>query len=290
MSRILVIGDVHEPCSRKGALAFCSDLRDEYDPDQVIFIGDIVDMHSISFHAHHPEMPGPNDECELAHERIQLWYEQFPSAIVTIGNHDRRVIRKAEDASIPSRFLRNFAEAWDTPGWQWVEEQIIDEVRYIHGDGAGTSLYPAYNMVRAIGMSCVLGHHHSAGGIKWLVNPLRRMFGMDTGCLIDDEALAFAYSKRQVKRSVLSACVVLDGMPIHIPMPCGRGEKYHDSRFDGSQPKKVVKQKTTKKGCVHKARPLSACYAVCGIIPSGPKRKSWDGVTCKNCLRTKTNG
>ena len=57
------------------------------------------------------------------------------------------------------------------------------------------------------------------------------MFGMDVGCLIDDKAMAFAYGQRIKIRSVLSVGVIIDGVPQVIPMPVGRGEKYHDSRF-----------------------------------------------------------
>jgi UDP-2,3-diacylglucosamine pyrophosphatase LpxH len=231
MSRILVVPDLHEPCSRKGALQFCQDVRRKWKTDKVIFIGDITDWHSISFHAHHPEMPGPKDEYELAYKQIQKWYKTFPNAKIVLGNHDRRIIRLAESVNIPAKFLRDYKEIWNTPTWEWADDFIMDDVYYTHGDGTGGSLYPAYNLVRKIGMNCVCGHYHSAGGVKWLVNPLRRIFGMDTGCLIDDKQMAFAYGMRQKVRSVLSVGVVLDGIPYHIMMPCGRGEKYHDSRF-----------------------------------------------------------
>lgn len=231
MSRTLIIPDLHEPCSRKGALRFCQDLRKKYKPDRIIFIGDVVDWHSVSFHAKHPEMPGPKDEFELAHKCIQRWYKAFPKATVILGNHDRRIVRLAESVNIPSSCIRNYKETWETPGWEWVDSLLLDEIYFVHGDRAGSGLYPAYNTVRRMGMSCVLGHYHSAAGIKWLVNPLRRMFGMDVGSLIDDKTMAFAYGWNQVMRSVLGAAVIIDGHPQHIAMPCGAGEKYHDSRF-----------------------------------------------------------
>ncbi len=229
--RILVIPDLHEPVSRKGALNFCRDLRRKYKTNHTIFIGDVTDWHSISFHTHHPEMPGPKDEYDLAYRCIQKWHKAFPKADVILGNHDRRVIRLAETVNIPAKFLRDYKDIWKTPTWNWVDEVIYDEVYYTHGDGSGSGLYPAFNLVRKMGISCVLGHHHSAGGVKWLVNPLRRMFGLDTGCLIDDKAMAFAYSARTKIRSVMSAAVVIDGVPQHIVMPIGKGEKYHDSNF-----------------------------------------------------------
>ena len=229
--RILVIPDLHEPCSRKGALNFCRDVRRKYKTTRTIFIGDVTDWHSISFHAHHPEMPGPKDEYELAYKCIQKWVKAFPKADVVLGNHDRRVIRLAESVNIPAKFLRNYKDIWGTPKWTWADEFIYDDIYYAHGDGCGAALYPAFNLVRKMGMSCVLGHHHSAGGVKWLVNPLRRMFGLDTGCLINDKAMAFAYGKRTKIRSVLSAAVIIDGVPQHIVMPCGKNEKYWDKNF-----------------------------------------------------------
>lgn len=231
MSRVLIISDPHEPSSRLGGLEFCKDLRRKYKTNKTVFIGDVTDWHSISFHAHHPEMPGPKDEFELAFKCLQKWHKAFPKATICLGNHDRRIERLAESVNIPKRFIRGYNDIWKTKGWKWVDEITIDKIYYTHGDGCGGSMYPAYNMVRNMSMSCVIGHHHSAGGVKWLVNPLQRMFGMDTGCLVDDKAMAFAYNKKAKRRSVLSACVVDDGMPIHIAMPCCRGEKYHDSRF-----------------------------------------------------------
>lgn len=231
MSKVLVIPDLHEPSSRPGALAFCRDLRRKHKTDTTVFIGDVTDWHSVSFHAHHPEMPGPNDEYEIAFRCLHKWYKAFPKAIVCLGNHDRRIVRLAESVNIPKRWIRGYGEGWKTPGWKWVDDIVIDEVSYDHGEGQGGSMYPAFNKMKNMGMSCILGHHHSAGGVKWLVNPLRRMFGLDTGALISDKSMAFAYNKKAVKRSVLSAAVVIDGIPQHIVMPCGIGEPYHDSRF-----------------------------------------------------------
>lgn len=233
MSTTLIISDLHEPSSRKGALPFCRDLRRKHRPDKIIFIGDIVDWHSLSFHTHHPEMPGPEDEFNLAFPLVRKWYKAFPKATVILGNHDRRVIRVAEANGIPGKFIRTYKETWATPGWDWVRNYTDkeNEILYLHGDEGGGSLYPAFNFVRKMGMSCVLGHHHTCAGFKWLVNPLRRMFGLDVGCLVDDNAMAFAYSNKQVMRSVLGAALIKDGQPQFIALPCGRGEKYHDSRF-----------------------------------------------------------
>jgi hypothetical protein len=228
--KVIGIGDIHAPVTHPAYMRFCADLRDHYKCDRVMFIGDCVDWHAISFHARHPDAPGPKDEYKLAALEISKWYKAFPKANVCIGNHDARVIRVAESAGIPSQFIRDYSDTWSTPGWKWDYEWSLDEVYYFHGTGNG-GIHPSFNTATKMGMSVVQGHIHSAGGIKWRANPVRRWFGMDTGCGIDDKAYAFAYGRDQKIRSILSACVVLDGVPQHHIMPCGPGEKYHRSKF-----------------------------------------------------------
>jgi predicted phosphodiesterase len=230
MSKCLVIGDIHEPVSHPGYLAFCRDLQREYKTDTTVFIGDVVDMQAISFHANNPQCPGALDEFHLAKKAIGKWAKAFPKAIVTLGNHDIRVIRLAESVNIPPQYLRNHAEIWKTPGWEWVNDKIIDDVFYWHGTNR-SGINPAFNVMKDMLMSAVIGHCHSAAGIKWIANPLRRTFGMDTGCGIDVEAFQFAYGCNARKRPILSAGVVIDGIPDHHIMPCGTREKYHRSRF-----------------------------------------------------------
>ncbi len=229
MAKELVIGDVHEPVARKLYLQFCKDLYYEWGCDSVMIMGDIADWHAVSFHAHHPEMPGPTDEFDLAYDKIQRWYRAFPNAKVCIGNHDERLIRLAESVNIPARFLRNYKDIWDTPGWDWAYFHIIDDIYYFHGAGNG-GVHPAYNAAKKMLMSVVMGHNHKASGIKWIASPQRRIFGMDVGCGIDDTAMAFAYGKHIINRSIISAGVVIDGIPYLEIMPIGKGEKYHDSR------------------------------------------------------------
>lgn len=228
--RKLIIGDIHAPVERPHYLRFCKDEYKKNKCNSVMFMGDVVDWHAISFHAANPECPSASDEYRRALRCVRRWYRAFPDADVCIGNHDARPRRLAESVNIPARLLRDYSEAWQTPGWNWKTSFIIDEVYYHHGHGKSGGINPAYNTAKGMGMSVVMGHCHSKGGVKWLVNPLRRYFGMDTGCGVDDTAFAFAYAKEQTNRSVLSCGVLIDGMPRHIMMPVGKGEKYHDSK------------------------------------------------------------
>jgi len=201
-------------------------MFNKYSCDEVVFIGDVIDLHAISFHAKHPECPGPMDEYELALETVSLWYENFPKATVTIGNHDNRVVRLASTVGIPAYFVKDYSDLWLTPGWTWTYDTIIDDVYYVHGEGK-SGKDPAASMANSLGMSVVMGHAHSVAGKTWLNNPKKRYFGLNTGCGIDREKFQFAYGKHMTKKPMLAVGVVLDGTEAYSEaMPLGPGEQY----------------------------------------------------------------
>jgi len=231
VSRVLVIPDLHLPASRPGALAFCCDMYEQWDCDEVIFLGDIIDWHAISFWTHHPELAGPKDEYELARKEVTKWAKKFPKATVLIGNHDERPSRLARTVNIPDFMLRPYSELWPAPDWNWVRKHKVDNVRYLHGTGC-SGIHPAWNLMNSkMHQSVVIGHCHTRAGVKWTCNDAERKFGMDCGCLIDEGKYNFAYSQENPIRPFLSVGVVIDGTPYLEPMSCGKGEPYHDSKF-----------------------------------------------------------
>ena len=230
MANILVVGDLHEPVCHPGYLDFCHDLYRQWRCKEVVFIGDLADWHAVSFHAKHPDCPGPDDEYKVALEGIKKWKGVFPKAKVCIGNHDERLIRLAESTGIPSKFLRSYADIWETPKWDWQYEYTIDDVYYFHGVNNGGT-HPAFNAAKKMLMSVVMGHNHTASGVKWLANPRTRIFAMDTGCGIDVKAYQFAYGRHARQKPVLSAGVVLDGIPYHEIMPIISHVDYGKERY-----------------------------------------------------------
>ena len=231
MARVLVIGDVHEPATHPGYRQFCVDLADRWETDRVVFIGDVLDFHSISFHPAEPDAPGAADEVDEAALGIRRWYDAFPRAQVTVGNHDERVYRLAASVNIPGRFIRSYSSLWGTKGWRWVTDCRIDDVHYLHGTGLGGA-QPALTAAKASMQSTCVGHCHSVAGVRWH-SGAKRIFGMDTGCGVDVESPAMRYGKNLIRKPIVAAGVVIDGHPYHEVMPMNRGERYHRSNFGG---------------------------------------------------------
>ena len=230
MARVLAIGDLHEPATHPAYLDFCKDMYKLWDCDTVVFMGDIIDHHNISFHAKDVDTTDVNTEYDLALQGVKKWNKAFPKAHVTIGNHDMRVYRLASTVNIPSQFIRDYSDVWKTPKWNWVPSIEIDDVLYYHGEGV-SGINTAFNAARGQMISTVVGHHHSNAGVKWLCGPNGRIFGMDVGCGVDVNNPAMSYGSKFLKKPVLSCGVVIDGIPYHEIMPCAKGEPYYKGDY-----------------------------------------------------------
>lgn len=141
----------------------------------------------------------------MAIDELSNWYNEFPEASVIIGNHDRMIMRKAQTSSIPTKWIKNYKDVLETPGWNFVDRIVIDNVQYLHGE-AGTAKVKC----RADMMSTVQGHLHTQSYVEWFVGQNFKIFGMQVGCGIDHDSYAMAYAKRG-KKPAIGCGVVIDG-------------------------------------------------------------------------------
>jgi hypothetical protein len=221
---------LHEPFVHPMYRRFCLDTFATWKVNHVHFVGDVVDQHALSFWEHDPNGLSPEDEALAAEKGVKRWFKDFPKATVCVGNHDERHFRVANKHGLPRRYLRSYAEVWKTPTWHWAYEHKLDGVLYEHGTG-NSGKDAALNLAIQKRCSVVIGHVHSYAGCKYHANPFSVIFGLNAGCGIDCRAYAFAYGRAFPVRPVLGCGIVIDGeFAAFIPMPCGRGERYHRSR------------------------------------------------------------
>ena len=212
---ILVIGDLHEPFCLDGYLDFCLEQYETFNCNQVIFIGDILDNHAFSYHEPDPDGMSAGNELDLAIKKVQKWYDAFPYADVTTGNHDRMCSRKRFTAGIPSAWIKTYNEVLGTPNWNWVESIIYDDVLYEHGEGGQAQSKAKNNL-----MSSVCGHTHTEAYTRWYVGKRFRVFGMQVGCGVNSKSYAAAYAKNYKKQAIGCGVVLNNGtLPINILMP-----------------------------------------------------------------------
>lgn len=212
-SRVLVIGDLHEPFSLDGYLDFCVETYYNWNCNKIVMIGDLIDNHYASYHETVPDGMGGGDELELAIEKISDWYQKFPKATVTLGNHDILVARKAQSSNIPKKWIKSYQEVLEVPNWDFVEEVVIDGVMYVHGIGSKAHIRAVKNM-----MSTVQGHHHTECYTHWYVGKKDKIFGMQVGCGIDAGSYAMAYGKWFPKPAIGCGVVIGGHTGINIMM------------------------------------------------------------------------
>lgn len=223
---ILVISDMHHPYSHPDTLPFLKAVKAKYSPDTVICIGDEADFHDMSFHDSNPDLDSAGVELEKAIEGLKPIYKLFPKCLVIESNHGSMVMRKALVGKIPSKAIKGYNDTLDAPkGWKWVFDAIINTptgpVYFCHGK-TGT----AGRLASQYGMSCVQGHFHEKAQITYISTPEKLMYDVHTGCLADDKSLALGYNKINPKRPIVSIVVILNGIPVIIPMVLKKGGRW----------------------------------------------------------------
>lgn len=219
--RVVIISDLQIPYEHPDALSFVATVEEAVAATRVVCIGDEVDQHALSRFDMDPDAEGAGPELTKSVKRLKKWYKMFPKVDVVMSNHTQRVYKQAFLAGIPEQYLRPVNEWLQAPeGWTWHDFIDIDGVRYEHGDAQG-GMYAARNLAVRNRQSTVIGHHHSHGGVLYVANNSEMIFGLNTGCLIDQQSLAFKYGKNSAFKPTLGCGVVLEGVPYFVPMFTG---------------------------------------------------------------------
>ena len=204
-----VFSDMHEPFGHPDYPYFLRETFEKHKVSKIICLGDGFDSHAISSHDPEPCAYGMYTETDMAIQRLKIYYNLFNDVIYVPGNHDLRIARMAAKMGIGQRFLKPLHDILEMPdGWKVVDDQIeLDGVLYTHGENcAGKN--GALNKAIQERMSVCTGHSHSFGGVQYNVNRHDRIFGMNVGCGINEDAYAFAYGKHAKQRSTLGCGIV----------------------------------------------------------------------------------
>jgi hypothetical protein len=218
MSTVLVIPDFQAPFEHKDAFAFLKLVKETHKPDIIVQIGDLLDQHYYSKYGASTKAVSGAQEIKDAIKSLKPLYTLFPKALICWGNHDLRIARKASDAGIDEYLLKSYEEIIQCPkGWQFADKWDVDGVIYEHGIGR-SGYQGALKAAQANMQSTVIGHLHSCAGILWYGNKKNLIFGFNVGALVDDNKYAFEYARFSSQKSILGCGLVIDGIPVFIPM------------------------------------------------------------------------
>ena len=220
--RILCISDLHAPYQHRDAINFLTAIKDKYQPDKIICIGDELDNHAMSFHPSDQSLYSASEELKNGREILWKVEELFPKVDVLESNHGSLAYRKAKVEGIAKEWLRPYKSVLDLKHWTWHFELTItlpnkQPCYFHHGRSANTKTYTTN-----IGMSAVQGHYHEKFELIYWGNSERLNFGMTVGCLIDDKSVAFEYNNSNLKRPVIGCGMIIDSQARLMPMVLNR--------------------------------------------------------------------
>jgi hypothetical protein len=218
-SRILVISDMHIPYHHPDTLDFLHYLKEKYEPTRIICMGDECDKHSLSYHDHDPDLPSAGDELRRAVPVIAELKQMFPVMDMLESNHGSLVWRKAKTSGIPKHYIKSYNDVLGVDeGWKWSFDLTItlpdgNKCYFHHGKSS-----QVVQLSQQMGMCAVQGHYHETFSIGYWGNPTGLYWGLQSGCLVDDTALAFNYNNVNIKRPIIGTSVIIDSQPILEPM------------------------------------------------------------------------
>lgn len=222
-NRILVISDQHMPYEHPDMFKFLAAIKKQYKPDTIVNIGDEIDNHDLSFHDSDKDLPAAGDELKLAITKLKQLEKLFPTMTLVDSNHGSLAIRKMKHHGIPMKFLATNQQIYGVSDkWRWVNELNLklpngQNCYFVHGISKNGRQLAAQR-----GTNTVEGHFHTEFRIDYISNPDNLLWSMQVGCLIDKKSLAFAYDKLNLQRPVLGVGLIVDSLPILIPMKLNR--------------------------------------------------------------------
>ena len=218
-SSVLVISDLHIPYHHQDAFEFLKALKKKYKPDLIVNIGDELDHHAISMHEHNPDLMSAGDELKQSKEYVRDLEKIFPEMTLVHSNHSSLVYRRALKYGLPKDYLKSYNEFLGVgEGWKWVDDYTVtlsDGSRcfFTHGISADV-----LKVAAQYGMNTVQGHFHTKFSIGYFSNPDALIWGMQVGCLINQNSMAFDYAKNFKSRFIVGCGMIIDGQPKLMPM------------------------------------------------------------------------
>jgi len=220
---IIHISDLQEPFSHPDSYPFLGELKRRYwindTKSLAINAGDEADFHAMQRkYPVDPDGFGAGFELEKARECLLPLWELFPRQKICTSNHLLRPWITAFRAGLPRAFLRDYREVLGAPKEvEWADRFIINDICWEHGEnvsGPNAALNAAIQNM----MSTAIGHQHGFAGVTYTATFNKLIFGLNSGCLLDQKAYAFKYSTKARKKITLGSSVLVDNIPFFIPM------------------------------------------------------------------------
>lgn len=171
--RVLLVPDTHVPFEDKAAWRLLIKFAKEFEPDQIVVMGDFADFYSVSSHSKDPERVSQlKTELDAVSLRLSELEDIGAKALTYIeGNHEERLQRYLKDKAPALFSLLSYPQIMqlEERGWQWVpyrEHIKLGKIYLTHDVGSGGP--GAHNKAgQAFEHSVAIGHCHRLAATYW---------------------------------------------------------------------------------------------------------------------------
>ena len=197
MKVIVCVSDLQVPYHDRKAVSVLSRFIKSYKPDEVVSVGDEMDMQTISKWAKNTDL---EHEKSIAKDRDETHrvLESLKIRHMIRSNHTDRLfntikMRAPGLAGLPELELKNFLKL-DDLGITYHEKpyELAPNWLLLHGDEGNvqpTAGATALGLAKRAGMSVVCGHTHRMGLTHYTQSYFgghpKTLWGMEVGCLMD---------------------------------------------------------------------------------------------------------
>ena len=221
MSNILVVPDTHYPFQHIGITDFVRDAIRQYDIDEVLFTGDILDQYASSLFKKSPYAKSASDELKAAQKDLKKLYKaigDLPTRIV-LGNHDNRHLKRGMEVNLPNEMMLGLKQLIEAPAHYKFGSKfkLPGNIHTEHGEGYSGQSAPL-SLIRNIRTNVIIGHLHSQFSITYNSNGDMTLWALIAGCMIDVDSYAFQYGSTMKDKPVCGLSVISNGVPILIPV------------------------------------------------------------------------
>lgn len=205
--RILICPDVHIPYQDPVAWECFLCVAEQWKPDTLVFLGDVVDLYQVSAHPKDPtrRITFQEEIAATNQELGRVGALKVPEVIYCEGNHETRLQRMliAQAPQLVGMVdVRDLLQV-DRRGWTWVPygtHHRIGKLHFTHDIGH-CGVYAARQSSMAFGHNIIFGHTHRAGAhYESTVNGDRHVAWM-MGWLGDPTAIDYQHRAKVTRNS-----------------------------------------------------------------------------------------
>jgi len=207
MRRIVVVPDLQVPYHSRPAVRALGRFIEDYKPDQVACVGDLVDMPQISQWTKGGAGEHTRDLHKHRNEAIEV-IDMLKIDVISRANHEDRLFKAISGrlpgfVGLPELQIENFLKLNEMGVTYAHDPYLLAPNTYLmHGDEGTQSQRAgstAASLSQRISASVVIGHTHRLGLVPTTHmvggKVLRIDWGMEVGCILDYKSGGFKYMK-----------------------------------------------------------------------------------------------